>query len=62
MVTKAALVRALRVYVPQQALDVAGTVRCTGVLLGGDQLMSGALKDSNGQRTNVDAGGCYYAD
>lgn len=47
---------------PQQALDVAGTVRTTGILLGGDQLMSGALKDSTGTRTNVDAGGCYYAD
>jgi hypothetical protein len=46
---------------PQQALDVAGTVRCTGVLLGGDILLYGALKDSSGARTNVDSGGCYYA-
>ena len=46
---------------PAYPLDVAGTVRTTGVLLGGDQLMSGALKDSTGTRTNVDAAGCYYA-
>lgn len=47
---------------PGYPLDVAGTVRMTGVLLGGDQLMSGALKDSTGTRVNVDASGCYYAD
>lgn len=47
---------------PGYPLDVAGTARLTGILLGGDQLMSGALKDSTGNRTNVDAGGCYYAD
>lgn len=47
---------------PAQPLDVQGTISATGVLLGGDQLLSGALKDSTGTRTNVDAGGCYYAD
>jgi hypothetical protein len=47
---------------PQQKLDVAGTVRCTGVLLGGDMLLSGGVKDSTGQYTRVDANGCYYAD
>lgn len=46
---------------PGYPLDVNGTIRMTGALLGGDQLMSGALKDSTGTRTNVDAGGCYYA-
>ncbi|MCL4544119.1 MAG: hypothetical protein M1118_05900 [Chloroflexi bacterium] len=46
---------------PQQPLDVAGTVRCTGILLGGDELLSGAIKDSTGQYTRVDAGGCFYA-
>ena len=45
---------------PQQALDVAGTVRTTGVLLGGDMLLSGAIKDSTGQNTRVDYQGCYY--
>lgn len=47
---------------PQQPLDVAGTVRCTGLLLGGDELLSGAIKDSTGQYTRLDAGGAYYAD
>ncbi len=39
---------------PQQALDVAGTVRTTGILLGGDMLLSGGIKDSTGQYTRVD--------
>src|SRR5579859_3008736 len=47
---------------PGYPLDVAGTVRCTGVLLGGDMLMFGALKNSAGTRTNVDQTGCYFAD
>lgn len=47
---------------PAYPLDVAGTIRMTGALLGGDMLMSGALKDSTGQYVHVDAGGCYYAD
>lgn len=46
---------------PQQALDVAGTVRCTGVLLGGDMLIFGAIKDSSGTYTRLDQDGCYYA-
>lgn len=45
---------------PQQELDVAGTVRTTGVLLGGDMLLSGAIKDSTGAYTRVDYQGCYY--
>ncbi len=46
---------------PAAALDVAGTVRAQGILLGGDMLMSGGLKDSTGQHTYVDSGGCHYA-
>ena len=46
---------------PQQALDVNGTVRATGILLGGNMLLSGAITDSTGQDVRVDAGGCYYA-
>jgi len=46
---------------PGYPLDVAGTVRCTSVLLGGDMLMFGALKNAAGTRTNVDQTGCYYA-
>lgn len=46
---------------PAQPLDVQGTISATGLLLGGDILLYGALKDSTGTRTNVDAGGCYYA-
>jgi len=33
---------------------VAGTVRTTGVLLGGDMLLWGAITDSTGQYTRVD--------
>ena len=42
-------------------LDVAGTVHCTGLLLGGSMNLSGAIYDSSGQHARVDAGGCYYA-
>ena len=45
---------------PQQALDVNGTVRTNGILLGGDMLFFGALRDSSGT-AHVDTGGCYYA-
>ena len=46
---------------PQQALDVNGTVRMTGALLGGNMLLSGAITDSTGQYTRVDYQGCYYS-
>lgn len=46
---------------PGYPLDVAGTIRATGMLMGGDVLLYGALKDSTGTRTNVDQDGCYYA-
>ncbi len=46
---------------PQQPLDVNGTVRTTGILLGGDMLLFGAIKDSTGQNTRLDQNGCYYA-
>lgn len=46
---------------PQQKLDVAGTVSCTGMLLGGTMLLFGAIKDSTGQYTRLDQDGCYYA-
>src|SRR5579859_1665949 len=39
---------------PQQALDVAGTVRTTGILLGGDMLLFGHIKDSTGTFTRLD--------
>lgn len=45
---------------PAQPLDVQGTISATGLLLGGDILLYGALKDSTGQYVHVDAGGCYY--
>lgn len=48
-------------FSPAYPLDVNGTVRATGMLMGGDILLSGALKDSTGNSTHVDAGGCYYA-
>ena len=46
---------------PGYPLDVAGTVRCTGVLLGGNMNLSGAIYDSTGQYKRVDYQGCYYA-
>src|SRR5579859_428240 len=39
---------------PQQALDVAGTLRTTGILLGGDMLLFGHIKDSTGTFTRLD--------
>jgi len=46
---------------PQQPLDVNGTVRTTGILLGGDMLLFGAIKDSTGQNTRLGQNGVYYA-
>ncbi|MCL4545835.1 MAG: hypothetical protein M1118_14810 [Chloroflexi bacterium] len=46
---------------PGYPVDVAGTIRCTGILLGGDMLMYDAIKDSTGQYTRLGSGGCFYA-